>query len=397
MTSKASKKTMKQINRALILRRIYDCSGIDRASLAKLTSLSPATVTNIVGELIRERLVEEKGVAESTGGRRPILLNINPTRYLSVGMKIGVGYLDYTLFDLLGNPVAADRVIIDGEPPQAVVDKTAEIIDGWRRGYGDSILGMGIAVSGLVDTTTGTIKNSFLLGWKDVPMGKMLSEACHIKTVVMNDADSFALAQFLKGRAREYRNCVFLTLGVGIGGALAIDGKLHTSSAGVGEFGHMAINRDGETCSCGSSGCLEAYISFYALARKVSQSTSSQELRDLYSHTRATETSEMDYLKRALVEDPVTVQAVFMNMSSNLGVALKNLINMFAPEYLLIGGEALDFSDLFLEDAIAYARENAFLGLADNVVFDVDELGEPAWSLGCAFRIIESELFSVKR
>jgi len=397
LTSKASKKTMKQINKSLILRNIYDCTGIDRASLAKLTSLSPATVTNLVGELIRDGLVKEKGVARSTGGRKPILLDVNPLRYLAVGMKIGVGYLDYTLFDLLGNAVTADRITVDGASPNEVVGRTIEVIEKWRGEHGDNILGIGVAVSGLVDTSRGVIRNSFLLGWKDVPMGEMLSQKCGTKTIVMNDADSFAFAQFLKGRAREYRSCVFITLGVGIGGALAVDGKLHTSSAGVGEFGHMAIARNGEICSCGSRGCLEAYISFDALANQVHQQTSSSELRKWFNQTKATETSEMEYLELALEKDPETVRVVFREMSINLGTAMKNLINIFAPEYLLVGGEALHFSKLFLNDAFDYARKNAFLGLADNVVFDVDELGEPAWSLGCAFRIIESELFSVKR
>ena len=109
VASKASKEIMKEINEKLLLRAIYESDGIDRASLAKMTGLSPATVTKVVGDLIEIGLVEETGVADSTGGRKPILLNVRQGKSCVLGLKIGVGYLDYSLTDLSGSVLASER------------------------------------------------------------------------------------------------------------------------------------------------------------------------------------------------------------------------------------------------------------------------------------------------
>ncbi|WP_367363134.1 ROK family protein [Mesotoga sp.] len=397
MATKASKEIMKEINEKLLLRGIYSNEGIDRASLAKLTGLSPATVTKVVGELIESGLVEETGVADSTGGRKPILLSIQPKKLCVLGLKIGVGYLDYSLTDLFGTVLVSERRLLDNQSPEEVVSATETVLNEWRKLMGESLLGIGIAVSGIVDSLKGVVKNSFLLNWKEVPIAELISERSGKKTFVMNDVDSFALAQFWKGDVNNHKNCVFITLGVGIGGAVAIDGKLHLTGAGSGEFGHMTISQNGNRCTCGSTGCLEAQASFEVLARKVFSRTASSELKELYSSVKATETSEIHYLKRAVEIDRETTIGVFQEYSEDIGTALKNLINIFAPDYLLIGGEALEFSEFFLESSIDNARRNAFSSLADNVVFDIDRIGEKAWTLGCIYRVIESELFTVRR
>lgn len=397
MVSKASKEVMKEINEKLLLREIYNNGGIDRASLAKMTGLSPATVSNVVSQLLENGLILETGVADSTGGRKPILLELNARKHRVLGLKIGLGYLDYVLADLAGSTLMSERKLIDPITPEQVIADTRGILSEWSNSVSGELLGIGVAVSGIVDSPKGVVKNSYLLNWKDVPFAGLLSQRCETKVHVMNDVDSFALAQFWKGSASRYKNCVFITLGVGIGGAIAVDGKLHTSSAGAGEFGHMTIERTGNLCTCGGRGCLEAHASFQVLAREVNGQTSSDELKGLYHSLKATETSEIDFLKRAVKLDLKTVKNVFQVYAVTVGIALKNLVNVFAPDYFLIGGEALEFSDFFLEKALTYARGNAFSGLADNTLFDIDKIGERAWTLGAVFRVIERELFAVKR
>jgi predicted NBD/HSP70 family sugar kinase len=146
-----------------------------------------------------------------------------------------------------------------------------------------------------------------------------------------------------------------------------------------------------------SRGCLEAHASFEVLARKLFSITASPELKELYGSLRATETSEIHFLKRALEIDRASTESVFDEYATDIGIALKNLVNIFAPDYVLIGGEALEFSALFLEKSINYAKKNAFSSLADAVKFDIDIIGEKAWTLGCIYRVIESELFTVGR
>jgi hypothetical protein len=132
---------MKEINEKLLLRGIYSNEGIDRASLAKLTGLSPATVTKVVGELIESGLVEETGVADSTGGRKPILLSIQPKKLCVLGLKIGVGYLDYSLTDLFGTVLVSERRLLDNQSPEEVVSATETVLKEWSKPIGESLLG----------------------------------------------------------------------------------------------------------------------------------------------------------------------------------------------------------------------------------------------------------------
>ena len=397
MATKVSKEVMKDINEKLLLKEIYHRKGIDRATLAKKTGLSPATVTNIVGELTRKNLVAETGVADSTGGRKPILLSVNPRHSYVIGMKIGVGYVDFVVTDLLGSPLKTSRTLFDGTiSPELVLNELAEFKSRLDDPAWGSLLGVGVAVSGVVDPGSGTVRNSYLLDWKDVPIGSMIASTLDTRVVVLNDVDSFAQAQMWKGNSWRYQNSIFVTLGVGVGGAVVIGGKLHSAKGGVGEFGHMTVRLDGQPCTCGSKGCLEAEASFMILARRIFDATSSNELKELYRSVRSTESSEIEYLERALTVDPDSTIRVFDDYATIIGVALKNLVNIFAPDYLLLGGEAMKFEHLFYDSAVAYARNNAFGGLADNVVFERDEIGENAWTFGCIYEIIQKELLMAR-
>lgn len=258
------------------------------------------------------------------------------------------------------------------------------------------LLGIGVAVSGVIDSKNGIIKNSFLLKWENIKLAKILNDKFSVYIFISNDVDSFALAQLWKGEAWKYPNSMFLTLGVGIGGAIILNGKLHSSNGGVGEFGHMTVKLDGRKCNCGSKGCLEAEASFEVLAEKVFEKTDSVKLKSLYESLNTTESSEMEFLQEAITHDKKTLTEVFNEYSKIIGIALKNIINIFAPDYLLLGGEALQFKEYFFNTSINYAKENAFIGLADNLVFDEDKLGDKAWTYGCIYQIIVNELLTVK-
>jgi len=393
MANKVTKETMKEINEKLLLREIYFSSGINRATLSKKTSLSPATVTYLVGDLLEKNLIVETGVTGSTGGRKPIQLEINADHKCIMGIKIGLGYIDFMLTDLMGNTLKHTKNIY-GEKfePDFVLSELIKIWNEWKY-INIELLGIGVAVSGVVDSKFGIVVNSYLLEWKKVELKKMINEVFDVRTIILNDVDSFALAQLWKGMAWKHSNSIFMTLGVGIGGAMIINGKLHTSHGGVGEFGHMTVKMNGKRCNCGSHGCLEAEASFMVLANRVHAKTSSKELNDFYKTLKTTESSELQYLEKAVIYDEKVVQCVFKEYSEIIGIALKNLINIFAPQYLLLGGEAMRFEKYFYEDTINIAKENAFAGLADNVIFDKDSLGDSAWTYGCIYEIIEKELF----
>ncbi len=391
MKTIGSKELIREINEKLILKEIYLNQKIDRTSLIKNTGLSGGTITKIISCLIEKQLVKEIGEADSTGGRKPILLVLNNDYARIIGVKIGVGYIDLILTDLTGNIIFSETSKYEGTAsPHTVVS----MISAFYHKFSDKpLLGISVAVSGIVNPNTGTVVNSFLLGWNNVEIAKMIRQEIDTYIFVVNDVDSFSLAQLYKGNARFYKNSVVMTLGVGIGGSLIIDKKIHTADGGVGEIGHMSIVPDGNLCTCGSKGCLEAESSIAAVASRISNETAVSELKNIFLSVTNTEMSELEFIRKAIDLDIKSCKKVFGKFSQEIGIAMKNLINILAPDYFLLGGETLEFRDLFMQDAIEYAKKNAFGTLGTKVCIETDTLGRNAWTLGGIYKIIEVNLF----
>lgn len=388
-----SKELMRSINEKMILRKIFLTEKIDRASLARETGISAGTVTKIVSELINEGLVMEVGESTSTGGRKPILLCMNPAYGNILGVKIGLGYLQLIIANLTGEIVTKQRIDFgESSEPVKISKLIKQFVDDRNNNH---LVGASVAVSGTVDSSNGIVLDSFILRWKNVKFGEMLSKQLKVPVYIMNDVDSFTTTHLWKGKLRKHSNALVITLGTGIGGSLIVNGELYTGNGGAGEVGHMTVYENGNRCNCGSLGCLEAEAGFEALVNKIYKKTKNKTLLEDYRNFQNTEMSEMDFIKLALKEDLKATREVFEEYAMLVGIALKNLINIFAPEYLLIGGEALEFSEHFLEKAINYARKNAFGNLGKRVTFDVDDFGEEAWTLGGVYKVIQEEMFAI--
>ncbi|KUK81098.1 MULTISPECIES: ROK family protein [Petrotoga] len=388
-----SRELIRDINEKTILKEIFLEKKIDRASLARKTSLSGGTVTKITSDLLKKGLIRVVGESNSTGGRKPILLCINPDFGNILGVKIGLGYLQLIITDLTGNILSQERTEFGEEfDPHKISCLIKEYVEQKSK---NNLVGASVAVSGTIDSTKGVVLDSFILNWKNVELGKILKNILKVPVYIINDVDSFTLAHLWKGKLKNYKHALVMTLGVGIGGSLIVNGNLYTGNGGAGEIGHMTIKENGNRCRCGSYGCLEAEASFESLVNKIYTKSENTLLKEYYKTFKNTELSEIDFIRLALKEDPQVSHEVFNEYSKLIGTAIKNLINIFTPEYFLIGGEALEFSDYFLENSINYARENAFGTLGERVIYDVDNLGPKAWMLGGVYQVIQEEMFYI--
>ncbi|MDK2950754.1 MAG: hypothetical protein PWQ77_419 [Kosmotogales bacterium] len=397
MKEKASKEKMKETNKKILYKEIYTNPFISRASLARKFKMSPATVTNLCSEMIEENLINEAGSSESTGGRKPIILKINENYKTILGIKIGVGYLNFYLSNLIGEKIFSFEIENrDYKNSESTIEKITEEFEKMiaeRRMAKKDILGVGVSVSGIVDTLTGIVTDSHILNWRDVFIGKKLREKLGLNIYILNDLDSFALAQLWKGKASNFANCFFITVGSGIGGSMTNNGKLFSLTGAPLEIGHLSILKDGKLCDCGSKGCLEAQIGFGAITKYIYEETGIDSLKNEYKSLEMDEYSEIDYLRKAKKSDEKVFVKIFENYSYFLGLSLKNIINLFSPDYILIGGEAMEFKEYFLEKSIEIAKKNSFGRLSLKIVFDQDKLGEDSWVLGGIYRVIESNLF----
>lgn len=235
--------------------------------------------------------------------------------------------------------------------PRALVKALRGTVDKW---FTRSIRGTGIGVAGDVDPQKGVVRFSANLGWKNVKLADLFRQAKFPSPVVVdNDATAAAWGAYHLELDRRSKNLVVLTLGTGVGGGLVFDGRLYRGTTGTaGEVGHMTVEEGGDRCSCGSRGCLEAYVGGAALVRWASAAYE--------KNGRGPDPLDPKILEdRARAGDPVAKE-VWRRASRALGTALTSLVNLLNPETILLTGGLAKGAPLFLPDALKRMKQGAF-------------------------------------
>lgn len=204
------------------------------------------------------------------------------------------------------------------------------------------ITSIGIAIPGTINKTT--IIKSVNLGLENYNIVDNLKEKLDLPITIKNDAKCAALAENKYGSLKNYTRSVFLTLGTGIGGAVIINNELlNTGDLPGMEVGHMVIKKDGLQCNCGNKGCFEKYASMKALKNNLrnelglDETTRGQELLDMIRNNNS---SNKNYLK---------IEKTVNEFIENLAIGISNLVNLFEPEAIVIGGSFVYFEDVLLE------------------------------------------------
>ncbi len=205
---------------------------------------------------------------------------------------------------------------------------------------GVTLSGIGIGAPGTVDGEAGMIRYSNNLGWKNVSLAEDIGAMTALPISMTNDANAAALGESAFGAGRNYKNMIFVTLGTGVGGGIVIDGKLYEGLGGAGaELGHMVIDPNGEMCTCGRRGCLEAYASTAALLRQAKEHMSAQ-TGTLLSALCKGDAERLDgklFFEALKKQDPVA-QTVFSDYLDRLSCGLINFANIFRPDAIILGG-----------------------------------------------------------
>jgi len=246
---------------------------------------------------------------------------------------------------------------------------------------------IGVGAPGLSNPETGILFTSpNLPGWRDVPLRDILEDKLGKKTFLINDANAAALGEFYFGAARGARNFVYVTISTGIGGGIVIDGKIYTGTLGVaGEVGHMTIDDKGPLCKCGNRGCWETLASGTALAgearHRIKQGVKTRIL-DLVDGDIEKVTAQV--IHAAAVQGDSLAKELITQTGYYVGVGLANLINIFNPELIVIGGGLSNMGDLLLRPAHKVAEERAFRPAFRAVRLAPAQLGRDSGVLGAA-------------
>lgn len=375
---------IRAINRSTVLNTIKTQGSISRAEIARLTGLSAATITGITADLIREGLVFEKAEGDSSGGRRPILLAIDPHGGYVVGIKLMEDHAIGAITDLEATICAKYSENLQDLSLDGTIRTLASIVDVLLTEIGihrEQLLGVGVGLAGIVDAGKGVLRHSPIFGWHDVPLENLLFSQLHVPVHIDNDVNTLTLTEQLFGTGQGIDNFLTVTIGRGVGLGIVVNGQLYRGgNGGGGEFGHTNIDPQGPVCVCGKQGCLETYVSDPALLQLAAQAITRRELPD--------DIETMDELIALAVKGNTTAQTIFAQGGETLGCAIANLINIFNPQEVIISGEGIR-SGKFLFDSMNDAiKKNLMPGLAGDTVIRIDEWEDDAWARGAASLVL---------
>ncbi|MHB0879162.1 MAG: ROK family transcriptional regulator [Anaerolineae bacterium] len=369
--------------------------ALSRAELARRLTLSPAAITAIADDLIRQGMICEAGYGPSEKGRRPVLLQLRGDAAYAVGVDItDENVLRAALLDLTCSPVASVERQMRDTSPAAVVEAIGECYSHLLpRANVDpgAVLGIGITSPGPVDYVTGIVQRSVLLDWHNVPLCQMVTQRLGKPAFTDLDVNLAAMGEYWYGAfSGDSQDLVFITVGPGIASALLVDGEvLRRPRTSIGELGHNVIVAGGLPCDCGSHGCLETVASQRAMLGFVTE----QLAAGGSSVLSATGLNPQAVYQAAIDGDSVARRAV-ERVGYYVGLAASNIINLLGPAVVCIGGPVSPALGVMLPHIQATVQATALPELAKHCAVVASRLGTTAAVVGAGALVLE-EAFRV--
>lgn len=376
---------LRRHNRSLLLSKLYFDGPLSRHELSGLTGLSAATVSNVTAELSEEHLITEAGLVESDGGRPRVLLRVDPAYGHVAGVDIGETGVKVELFDLTMNRLATVEHPLASPRPDAAAAVT-QVASGIREVIAESgideatVLGVGVGVPGTVEQGEALRVHAPTIGWEGVPLTDLLrAEGVGLPLFIDNGAKTQGQGEMWFGAGRGARHAVIVLIGSGVGAAVVADGTTYRgSTSSAGEWGHTTIVYGGQECRCGSRGCLESYVGAEGVLARYRKARGGK--------PTAGEDEQAQFA--ALLESAGKSKAaakVLEETAGYLGAGIGNLVNLFNPERIVLGGWAgLALGEAYLPEIRHSASEHALKHVFDQTEIELGQLGPDAVAIGAA-------------
>lgn len=331
---------IKRMNTAIVLDSVLRDAPLSRADISATTGLNKATVSSLIQDLIDSGLVREIGTGQSSGGRKPVLLEFVADAGYAVGIDLGVNYIRGVLTDLRGGIVLERTTTLSQTAPDEVFGVLRPFIQALEAEAPDSafgVVGIGVGVPGLVDRD-GAVLYAPNLDWREVPLQDALARAFGIPVLIDNEANVGAIGERQFGSGRGIGSMIYVSVGMGIGTGLILQKELYKGAAGFsGEMGHLSIEATGPACRCGNRGCWELYASEQALLVRAAAA--------------GIGSGSLDSLLELASRGDEAARGLFAAIGESLGVGIANIVNVFNPEAVVIGN-TMSRARPWLEDAM---------------------------------------------
>lgn len=389
-----------KINKIKILNLIREEGVISRSEIAKKIGLSLPTVSRLVDSLVqKEKLILEVGTRTTERGRPPNLVTFAGNQNFVVGVSIGRMHITGVLTNLNAEIRAEHRIPTDAQKGFAsVVRRCADGIKELIRladVSDENVLGVGVALGGLIDTRKSQVAYSATLNWKNKDFAGAVSEIVNKPVKLDHDARVMALGELAFGTGDRFQNCICVLLGYGIGASFVVDGKLFYGKCGMtGELGHIeAAGNQKIQCSCGNYGCLDTIASGRAIALQAqaeiakSKSTLLHQLckgdpSNISAETVASAAQQGDKLSRRILLDA----------ADHIGIGLSSLVNLFNPEAIILGGSLVQAGDFLFERIRSVIEKRTLQQISNGIVIEPSKLGNRSRIMGAVALILDEVL-----
>lgn len=374
--------TPRELNRLRVVDALRRAGTASRTELARVTGLSRSTVATLVSDLQARGLVVEQAHAPPVPagrGRPPVLLRLDSTAGLALGIDFGHRHVRVAVADL-SSTVLAERFVeldVDGAPEDALdtaAELAADVLADAGVGLG-RVIGAGMALSAPIDKDKGVVGSTVLPSWAGLQAGEELSRRLEIPVELDNDANLGALAEVSFGAGRGFTDVVYLMMASGVGAGLVLGGRLYHGATGIaGELGHVQVRAEGAVCRCGSRGCLETVASTGALLSLLRPTHGA----GLTLHDMLDLVARGDLAARRVVNDA----------GRAVGRAVADLCNLLNPAAIIVGGDLSLAGDALLDGVREEIDRYSLPGVAEAVEVRGGVLGERAEVLGALAVVI---------
>jgi predicted NBD/HSP70 family sugar kinase len=326
-TSGARPDEARRHNRAALLRRLHVDGPCTRATLATELGLNRSTIKSVVDGLAESGVVTEAVPAQRTGAGRPSLMVMpSPESAVVLAVDVRVEQVTMSMVGIGGQVLGRHSWNLHRRTrtPGEVITHVAESALLLSEELAASPQGIGVSVPGIVRRDDGWVHEAPNLGWRDVALGSRLAAVLRMPVQVANDAELGALAEHVRGVARDVTDLVYVSADKGVGGGVISDGRPLRGTRGyVGELGHLVVRPGGRPCYCGSRGCWETEVGEAAMCRALGLAETTT--------PRGVVVAELRSLATAPLPGPLDEFAEW------LATGLVTVVNMMAPELVVLG------------------------------------------------------------
>jgi predicted NBD/HSP70 family sugar kinase len=372
-----NQEAVRRHNLATLLGHVHRSGGVSRAQLTERMGLNRSTIADLVRELEDLSAVSqstpEAGASPRSGAGRPSIdVNPDPEAVFVIAAELGVDTMDVARIGLGGLPLDRMSTTTPSDPdPEDLLDTLMDLIRSMLKTAGEDsrLVGIGIAVPGVVTNAAGLVRFAPNLGWTDVPLSSMLANRVGrlVPVHLGNDAELGALSEHTRGAGRHKSDLIYISCDVGVGGGVIVGGVPMMGASGyAGEIGHQPFNPRGHLCRCGNTGCWEVEIGSHAVAAAVG--------------------CPPDQIHRLVdfLQPGPGVPPELRRLGRSLGLGLGGLVNVFNPEMVILGGVLRWVFPLVRDDVLEALDEWALKAPAEQAQIVLPWLGGDSVIIGAA-------------